>query len=206
MTDLLVFARGPGLRWSLTIMVFGMCWRLGRVIAGGRERDLYWVRKAFHVPNARWKLDSYAMHAGLFTAIFGFSGHIVVIREQTGFSWPALPTAIVLFAGAVTAAAMVAVIAHRILSQEPSAFSAFDDYLSWTLVFAAVLTGMTAYPHVGGGAMMAPYRALLTAHLVCVELLMAWLPFGKLGHVALMPIGRAAIRLASLARYASRRA
>jgi nitrate reductase gamma subunit len=65
---------------------------------------------------------------------------------------------------------------------------------------------MTAYPHVGGGAMMAPYRALLTAHLVCVELLMAWLPFGKLGHVALMPIGRAAIRLASLARYASRRA
>ncbi len=195
---LLDFARGPGLHWALTIMTFGLCWRFVNVFARRGERDLYWTRKAFHIPTARWQLDSYAMHAGLAIVVLGFSAHILLVRELTGFAWPSLPIGIVLFAGALTLAAMGAVLAHRIVSPEPSAFSAFDDYFSWSVVFAAVATGMLAYPHVGGTTLIAPYRGLLTTHLLSVELLMVWLPFGKLGHVALMPVGRAVTRLLQL--------
>ena len=158
------------------------------------DRDLYWTRKAFHVPTLRWQLDSYAMHAGLAIAVLGFSGHILLIHELSGLGWPSLPIGVVLFAGAITLVAMLAVLAHRILIREPSAFSAFDDYFSWVTVFAAVATGMLAYPHVGGTALTAPYRALLTAHLLSVELLMIWLPFGKLGHLVIMPLGRVVAR------------
>ncbi|MGO9603376.1 MAG: nitrate reductase [Candidatus Binataceae bacterium] len=196
--DALDFARGPGLHCALAILVFGLFWRAVNLLL--RRGDLYWVRKAFHLPTLRWDFDSYAMHAGLAVVILGFSGHILLIRELIGVEWPPLPIAIVLFAGVVTLIAMVAVLIHRITSPDPSAFSAFDDYFSWMVVFAAVATGMLAYPHVGGGALVAPYRALLTAHLLCVELLMVWLPFGKLGHVAIMPLGRAAVRLAQAVR------
>jgi len=194
------FARGPGLHWALAVLVFGLFWRAINLLLRRGDRDLYWTRKAFHLPTLRWQFDSYVMHAGLAIVVFGFSAHILLIRELIGAGWPALPIGIVLFAGVVTLSAMVAVLIRRIASPEPSAFSAFDDYFSWTVVFAAVATGMIAYPHVGGGALVAPYRALLTAHLLCVELLMVWLPFGKLGHVAIMPLGRAAVRLMSVAR------
>ena len=61
-----------------------------------------------------------------------------------------------------------------------------------------MLTGLLCYPHVGGTPLGGPYAMLLTAHLIAVELLMIWLPFGKLIHVAFMPMlqaGRAISRL-----------
>ncbi len=189
------FARGPGLHFALVVLVFGVCWRGANFVLSGGERDLYWARKGFHPPAQRWHLDSYAMHAGLIVVTLGFAPHILFVRELTGISWPGLPIGVVLFAGVVTIAAMVSVLAYRVYAREPSAFSAFDDYFSWLVVFAAVATGMLAYPHVGGASMTAPYRALLTAHLLSVELLIVWLPFGKLAHLALMPLGVAAIRI-----------
>ncbi|MGH7781122.1 MAG: nitrate reductase [Candidatus Binataceae bacterium] len=194
MTSVLDFARGPGLHWALIILVFGFFWRLANFVTRGSERDLYWARKGFHPPAQRWHLDSYAMHAGLIIATLGFVPHILLVRELTGISWPGLPIAVVLFAGVVTIVAMLSLLAYRFSAREPSAFSAFDDYFSWIVVFAAVVTGMLAYPHVGGAALTAPYRALLSAHLLSVELLFVWLPFGKLAHLALMPLGVAAVR------------
>ncbi len=51
-----------------------------------------------------------------------------------------------------------------------------------------MLTGLLAYPHVGGAPLIGPFAMLLTAHLLAVEVLMIWLPFGKLIHVAFMPL------------------
>jgi nitrate reductase gamma subunit len=189
--SLLDFARGPAMRWAMLVMVGGFFWRAADFAIRRSERGLYWARKGFHAPTHRWHLDSFAMHAGLLIVLFGFSPHILFIHEFSGLEWPSLPAVIVLFAAAVAIAAMVAVLVHRMLDPVPSAFSAFDDYLSWTLVFAAMVTGLLAYPHLGGTPLAAPYAMLLAAHLFAVELLMVWLPFGKLIHVAFMPLLRA---------------
>ena len=186
--DLLEFARGPGLHWALLIMVAGFFWRGLHFAIRRGERDLHWARKGLHVPHLRWQVDSYAMHAGLLIAMFGFAPHILFVRALTGVQWPSLPTAIVLGAALASVVSMVAVLIHRVMMPEPSIFSSFDDYFTWSAVFLAMITGLMAYPHLGGQPMFAPYAGFLTAHLLAVEALMMWLPFGKLIHVAFMPL------------------
>jgi nitrate reductase gamma subunit len=197
--DLLDFARGPAMHWAIVIMVAGFFWRAADFAMRRGERDLYWARKPFHVPNQRWQIDSYAMHAGLLVVLFGFAPHILFVRALTAIEWPSLPTAIVLFAAAISIVAMLAVLAHRLMDPKRGVFSAFDDYFTWTTVFLAMVTGLMAYPHLGGTAMVGPYAMLLTAHLLAVELLMIWLPFGKLVHVAFMPMLRAVVTLRAYA-------
>jgi len=196
--DALDFARGPGLHWALVIMVAGSFWRAADFALRRGERNLHWARKGLHVPNQRWQLDSYAMHGGLLIVMFGFAPHVLFIGALTGVQWPTLPIAIILVAAIVSLAAMVAVLVHRMMAREPSIFSAFDDYFTWSAVFVAMLTGLICYPHVGGAPLVPPYAMLLTAHLLAVELLMIWLPFGKLIHVAFMPLLQMAAALRRL--------
>ena len=196
--DALDFARGPGLHWALVIMVAGSFWRAADFALRRGERNLHWARKGLHVPNQRWQLDSYAMHGGLLIVMFGFAPHVLFIGALTGVQWPTLPIAIILVAAIVSLAAMVAVLVHRMMASEPSIFSAFDDYFTWSAVFVAMLTGLICYPHVGGAPLVPPYAMLLTAHLLAVELLMIWLPFGKLIHVAFMPLLQMAAALRRL--------
>ncbi len=186
--DALDFARGPGLHWALVIMVAGSFCRAADFALRRGERDLHWARKGLHVPDRRWQLDSYAMHGGLLIVMFGFAPHVLFIGALTGLQWPTLPIAIVLVAAIVSLASMVAVLIHRMTTREPSIFSAFDDYFTWSAVFVAMITGLMCYPHLGGAPALGPYAMLLTAHLMAVELLMIWLPFGKLIHVAFMPL------------------
>ena len=195
---LLDFARGPAMHFAIVIMVGGFFWRAADFAMRRGEPDLYWARKAFHVPNQRWQIDSYTMHAGLLVVLFGFAPHILFIRALIGFEWPSLPTAIVLFAATISIVAMLAVLAHRLMEPKRGVFSAFDDYFTWSTVFLAMVTGLVAYPHVGGRTVIGPYAILLTAHLLAVELLMIWLPFGKLIHVAFMPMLRAAVTIRGL--------
>jgi nitrate reductase gamma subunit len=190
------FARGPGLHWALVIMVTGSFWRAADFALRRGERNLHWARKGLHVPDRRWQLDSYAMHGGLLIVMFGFAPHVLFIGALTGLQWPTLPIAIVLGAAIVSLASMVAVLIHRMMTREPSIFSAFDDYFTWSAVFVAMITGLMCYPHLGGAPALRPYAMLLTAHLLAVELLMVWLPFGKLIHVAFMPL----LQLASVTR------
>jgi nitrate reductase gamma subunit len=194
--NLLEFAEGPGLHGAILVMVAGFCARLIFSIAMRRDQDLYWARKEFGIPGERWKLDSFLMHAALLVAIFGFAPHILLIRDLTGLEWPSLPIAIVWFAGAATLIAMLWLLAYRLSERTRRQLATLDDYLSWALVFAAVATGMLAFPHLGGGSILGPYAMLLTAHLLSIELLMIYLPFGKLMHLILMPLFRAAIFIA----------
>jgi len=190
---LLEFAQGPGLHGAILVMVAGFCARLVFAIAMRREQDLYWAHKEFGIPGERWKLDSFLMHGALLIAIFGFAPHILLIRDLTGVHWPSLPIAIVWFAGAATLIAMLWLLAYRLSERTRRELSTIDDYLSWVLVFSAVATGMLAFPHLGGGTILGPYAMLLTAHLLSVEILMIYLPFGKLMHLILMPLFRAAL-------------
>jgi len=196
--DPLDFARGPGLHAALVIMVAGFFWRGVDFALRRGEPNLHWARKGLHVPDRRWQIDSYAMHAGLLIVMFGVVPHILFISAITGLEWPSLPIAIVLAAAVISLASMIAVLIHRVRMPEPSIFSAFDDYFTWSAVFVAMLTGLMCYPHLGGGPATAPYAVLLTAHLIAVEVLMIWLPFGKLIHVAFMPLIQAGVAMRSL--------
>ena len=58
--------------------------------------------------------------------------------------------------------------------------SNFDDYLSLFLTLLPLVTGILAFAHFGG-----PYETLLALHLLSVEAMLVWFPFGKLMHLFL---------------------
>jgi nitrate reductase gamma subunit len=71
--------------------------------------------------------------------------------------------------------------------------SNFDDYFSWFVVVLPLATGMVAIhqPYAAGNAPATPLDPLpLAIHLLSVELLFLWLPFGKLAHAFLVFFSR----------------
>ena len=203
--DLLNFARGPALQWSLIILVFGLFWRLTGILFLKKKPDYSEPRSTSTTSGAikllmrrMWPkpeflrnsvLDlalGYVFHIGLFLVVFFFLPHILLIKDLTGFAWPNLPNGIVFFIGAVSVAALFALLLQRIMTPVKRLLSNFDDYFSWFITTAALSTGLLASSHVG-----ARYETLLAIHILTVEALFIWLPFGKLMHTFLVFASRA---------------
>jgi len=203
---LLSFARGPGMQVAALIMVVGMFWRLagilllrrraahaaarnpfGARLLGGAvtvftrtiPRRTFWPRVAPGVAL------SYVFHVGLFIILFGGAPHILIIHEIFGVSWPDLPKGVIVVASGLTLAALIALLVRRLTHPVLQLLSTADDFLSWLIVFLPVATGILLSGETVGG-----YGTLLALHILSVEALMIWLPFGKLMHVALVFAGR----------------
>ncbi|MEF8792442.1 hypothetical protein [Thiohalorhabdus sp.] len=194
---LLEFTRGPALEASLIILVAGVIWRLvgllllpykrdhseprgNRTALGGALQTIlrrFWPYRAFQNRVLFSHVMGYAFHIGLAIVVFGYRPHILFIRDLTGISWPGLPYWVVYLAGAVTLAALVALLIRRLSHGVLRLLSTPDDYLSWLVTILPVITGFMAVQHLG-----ARYETLLAVHLLSVELLLIWLPFGKLMH------------------------
>lgn len=205
--SLLEFARGPGMQWAATIFVIGILWRLLGILLLRGKRELSaprnpaawkglrllglrsWPRKEFLAGTAFGEIVGYTFHIGFLVALFFSLPHIlffediaksllgVNFRSVFGFDWPHLPGGVIYFFSAVSVAALIAVLIHRIANPVKRMLSNFDDYFSWLVTIAPIGSGMLAYSHFG-----APYPTLLAVHLLAVEALMVWFPFGKLMH------------------------
>ena len=95
--------------------------------------------------------------------------------------WPALPGGALYFLTSVSVACLLIMLAHRIINPVKRMLSNFDDYMSWLMTITPLLTGMAAYAH-----LFRPYEIVLAIHILSVEALMIWLPFGKLMHLFTM--------------------
>jgi nitrate reductase gamma subunit len=203
---LLEFARGPAFQASILIMIAGLTWRLAAIvllrsrpqfaaprhrlparIGGGAATILtrFVPRRAFWPRIAVSVVLSAVFHLGLAIIIFGGAPHILLIHQFTGLSWPSLPKGVIVLVSGVTLASMIALLLRRISHPVLRLLSTADDYLSWLLVFLPVLTGILL-----SGETVARYETLLALHILSVELMIVWLPFGKLMHAGLVFAGR----------------
>jgi nitrate reductase gamma subunit len=137
-----------------------------------------WPRPEFAAGFAVSTGIGYVMHVGLFVVVFFCAPHVMFVEGLTGLSWPHLPNTVATVAGAITLAALVAMLAMRIGSPVKRLLSNFDDYFSWFVTAAPVATGLAATAHFGGR-----YETVLALHILAALLMLAWLPFGKLIHV-----------------------
>ncbi len=87
--------------------------------------------------------------------------------------------------GVVTAASLIAALAHRLTSPVLRLISRADDYLSWAMTFLPVASGLVASAHLG-----ARYETLLALHILSVCAFLAWFPFGRLMHAFLFAFSR----------------
>jgi len=193
--DLLTFARGNALNWSLMLCVAGVVLRLFEIFGLGREADLAKPRAVS--PGSGWRtmitrslpaegmlkrdpvtyIGGYVFHFGLLVAIFFFAPHIEFFRSLTSLVWPGLPTALI---DASVVAAMVALgvlLAHRLNNPVKRMLSGIGDYVAWAATLLPLLTGYLAYHH-----LLLEYTLMLALHLFSIELLLVLLPFTKLFH------------------------
>jgi nitrate reductase gamma subunit len=77
----------------------------------------------------------------------------------------------------LTLTLFLAVLFRRVTNPVMRMLSNFDDYFSWFITMTVLVTGLAATAHVG-----ARYETLLGLHILSVDVLLIWFPFGKLMH------------------------
>ena len=211
--SLLEFARGPALWFSLLVLVAGSSWRVAVIFRLGTKPDLSeprstrWVAGALRgifgrmIPRQEFRhgarlgvINGYIYHIGLAAIAFGYLPHILFIERLTGLAWPPLPILLFYFAVGISFIALLTVLLERLTDPVMRLLSGFDDYFSWFVVFLPLVTGMAAMSGWSAPALpsaAALYPGPLALHLLSVELLFVWLPFGKLGHAFLVFFSRA---------------
>lgn len=203
--DLLDWARGPLLIVAVVVFLAGVSWRwlaLRRLPAAAagpaparrpfsrgdalRASVLRMVpQRGFHASATLVTINPYLFHIGLALVFFGYAPHIAFIRRLTGLGWPALPDMVMYLAAAVTIVSLLMALLFRLTDPVLRQISRADDTLTWALTFLPLLTGMgvVGEPSTALLAHEAPlYRTPLALHLLSLELLLLWFPFGKLMH------------------------
>jgi len=214
--DLLEFARGPALYVSLAVFVLGTAWRLGGILMLPRFRDLsparegapprwlgalranvraMWPRRAFRRATHAATLNGYAFHVGLAVVFFGYAPHIAFVQRLTGLSWPAFPDAVMYVAAVISIVALLIALAMRLTDPVRRMISNADDMITWTITFLPFVTGMAVAGEPSATILARDhviYGGPLAVHLLSLELLLLWFPFGKLMHAVLFVFSRGA--------------
>jgi nitrate reductase gamma subunit len=194
---LLDLARGPAMYWATTIMVIGIVWRLAGSLLLARPRDRSKPRGDNRVaaglravvmrsvpPHELEKritfqhITGYAWHLGWFATFLFFGPHIPFLKSILGFGWPGLPNQAIVFLAAITLAILVALLVRRMVHPVLKVISDVDDYVSTLLACAPLVTGIVTYAHL----FPTHHEAMIGLHILSVEALMVWLPFGKIFH------------------------
>lgn len=210
--DFLDWVRGPLLAVAIAVFLLGTAWRLWVLFrlpqtppAGvarrpfGRWDALRGAMGRFAVPQGfapsatLVTLNPYAFHIGLAVIVFGYAPHIAFIRRLTGLSWPALPDAVMYAAAAVTIVSLLVALMFRLADPVLRRISRADDMITWTVTFLPLVTGMAVVGEPSAALLATEnvvYRGPLALHLLSLELLLVWFPFGKLMHAFLAVPGR----------------
>ena len=196
--DLLGFARGPALKVAIAIFCLGVAWRIvgfgllrirrdlnkprapiakylvgGLVAVGSRS----WSHREFIGRTGAGEALGYSYHLGLFAVVLLFGPHIAFLGSLFGITWPGLPSSLITVISVLTLTLFVAVLFRRVTNPVMRMLSNFDDYFSWLVTMLVLVTGLAATAHFG-----AAYQTLLALHILSVDLLLVWFPFGKLMH------------------------
>jgi nitrate reductase gamma subunit len=211
--ELLDFARGPALAFSVAVFAFGLAWRLYGIFrrpvppnyseprrtdfAAGGLRAVF--GKMLPPKNVKIRgaqmVNAYCYHIALAFVVFAFAPHIGFIERHLGIGWPALPDPVTYLATAVAIIGLTGALFARLSDGVLRLLSNFDDYFSWFVTMLPLLTGMALierpyYPVPPVAPELPTTPVLLAIHLLSLELLLVWLPFGKLAHAVLVFVSR----------------
>lgn len=206
---LLEWARGPLLTGSLAIFVLGVLWRLfsvwrmpvshasaaparrafGRGAAFGAAFTRMVPRGGFHPSATLVTVNPYVFHIGLAVVFFGYAPHIAFVHRVVGLSWPALPDMVMYVAAAATMVSLLMALLFRLTDPVLKKISKADDMMTWTVTFLPLVTGMAVLGEPSATILARDhviYHTTLAVHLLSLELLLVWFPFGKLMHAFLV--------------------
>jgi nitrate reductase gamma subunit len=204
--SLLEFARGSGMAIAFAVFVAGSLWRLVGIAIMRGDKDLSqprnkaswkglrlialrsWPRREFLAGTAFGEVTGYTFHIGLLLVLFFYVPHTGLFGDMFyrltgaqlpgGMPWPSLPAGVATVLAGISLVALVVVLIRRLVNPVTRLISNFDDYFSWLMTAAPLATGLVAHNLVGNPR----HDMLLTVHLLTVEALLIWFPWGKLMH------------------------
>lgn len=221
--DFLDWVRGPLLIVALLVFALGVGWRFwalwrlpaaplsqaparqpfGPAAALQSSLGRMFPHRGFHASATLVTVNPYVFHIGLALVFFGYAPHIAFIHRLTGLSWPALPDLVMYLAAAASIISLLMALLFRLTDPVLRQISRADDQITWAVTLLPLLTGMgvVGEPSSALLAHASPvYRDPLAVHLLSLELLLVWFPFGKLMHAFLVLPNRM-----QLARFLGRR-
>jgi nitrate reductase gamma subunit len=178
-----------GLLYRIIWYVRGLSWQLDRVayrehmglgIRGALRSVFFWL-----IPfgSVGWRTKPlftimfYAFHFGLVLVPLFLEGHLLMLEEGIGISWPSMP---MWLADTLTVAALIAavfIVLRRIALPEVRILTTPYDYFLIAVSVAPLLTGFLAVHEVGD------YDFWLLVHIMSAEILLIIIPFTKLNHI-----------------------
>jgi nitrate reductase gamma subunit len=195
---LLDFARGPALKIAIAVFCLGVTWRILAFALLRIRRDLNrprdsvfksitgglltvgsrsWPHREFIGRTGAGEALGYSYHLGLFAVVLLFTPHILFLGSLFGITWMGLPSSLITVISVLTLTLFIAVLFRRVTNPVMKMLSNFDDYFSWFITMLVMVTGIAATAHIG-----ASYETLLGIHILSVDGLLVWFPFGKLMH------------------------
>ena len=201
----LEWARGPVFRACLIIMLLGLVRVLllntlsvASIIRRAKKNDrkvpykvilkatLKWMlpaKKAFE-RRAIFSLTSIAFHVAIIVTPIFLGAHILLWDRGLGFSWPSITNAAadILTLGAIITGLLLFI--QRLSARDSRAISRLQDYL-WPL--------LVVVPFVSGFLAMHPdlnpfgHNGTMFVHVMSGNLILLFIPFSKLSHIALFP-------------------
>jgi len=197
------WVRGPGFQLAVIIFVAGVIIRLLEIFLLGRKANLAEARGSAmqgglrtiftrSIPDkgtlkkSSFKIVSgYIFHFGLLVTIFFYTPHILFFKDIFGFSWPALPSAMVDALAMISIITLFAILFDRLRNPVTRFLTTPQDLLVWFVTIFPLITGYMAFHRTG---LSAP--SLLGLHLLSIELLLVVFPFTKLMHAFTLIMAR----------------
>jgi len=200
-TEILRFFRGPFFAASLFIFIGGLAYRLARVVLLGWPRDrvesrgrkatgvvksylkgllvlpfIPWVKRTFG-RNALTYIAGGLFHLSLFAVVLFGTPHVLVWKSLLGFGGPALPAAVTDWLSAIGIVSLVVLLVNRLTHPVLRLITRGPVWLNWLLVFLPFVTGYMMTHHIGFR-----YEVLFSLHMITVDVLLIWIPFGRISH------------------------
>lgn len=198
----LELTEGPLWYVAATVFVVGVVWRLVGILRLGRPADrsvarasgfggalkaivLHSIPHGGNLPRTIYHfVTGYAFHLGLFVLLLFAAPHVKFIHDRLiGVSWVAMPRWGFLIAAEAAFAGLILMWVRRLTDPVMRRLSDADDHVGTWLVFTVMLTGCLALQEAHDGL-----RAL---HMLFVDLLLIYFPFGRLMHAFTFVFSRA---------------
>jgi len=184
-----------GLLRTFILSFYGMISALNR--AGDKvlpygdliKKTLLWFVPITRIFRARpfYSLVSFIWHIGLILVPIFYSAHVLLFEKSVGFAFPALDQGLAHILTRITIVTSILLFMGRVMSKEARALSKFADY-AWPLLLGAIF--LTGHICAEGKVSASTYQNLMMIHLIAGNLTMFLMPFTKLAHSVLFPLGQ----------------
>ncbi len=141
------------------------------------EKRIFPMRKSIIGTHPVMTGVTIVFHVFLFATPIFLLAHNELIASSLGFSLPGLADSTADMMTMVFLACAAFFLLRRIFVRRVRAITSMLDYLAWLITVAPFVTGFLAYHQ------LLDYEKILTAHIICGEVMLVLIPFTKLGHM-----------------------